>query len=460
MGIGGSKSKDPAVGALKRLILKVNEDKEWKGELPKFGKKAAKVAKKVEVLDLSGCQLGPVVGATLGAALPVFHVLKTLVVKDTKLGTIGVKALCKAIAELVKCSITKLCLAGNYDEAMKLPETTEAIAEAIKSAALKGLTELDLSDNGIGPKGGIKLAAVLEEAKPALAELLLADCQLSTTGGSVIGKACALIPTLKHIDLFSCNIGDMGVASIAEFMTSCPLTSISLQANAISWEGAMEFAKGMLFTAAHLESLDISGNAFGNECNDGINAIADSLQRSPPVKLTVFNFAENSLGDGDPTSLLTNFGKLKALEWLDLSSNRFRGNIGGILATSLADLVEMRIVSINDNELMGDEGVVPILEAAVKLGKLKELHAGKTSLSSAGAQAAVKLLKQNAVLTKLDLRGNEGLSSNVDELKSAAGGASRVLLTEDDTDKVRVGPLDARARYYEYLGSKRFIPTA
>lgn len=464
MGGGSSKSKDPAVGALMRLIAKVQEDTEWKGTIPAFGKKpgkAAKIAKKVDILELAGCDLGPVCGATLGAALPVFQALQVLDVTKCGLGTIGTVALANALQELQQGNVKKLLLGSNFNEALKQPQCIEAICSALGTPALKGLTTIDLSDNGIGGKGAIKLSEGLIEKKPPLKELILADCQLGFTGGAAVGKAMMQLTSLRRIDLFSCNIGDHAATTIGEILASgsVPLATLGLQGNAISWEGAVELAKGLPGVAATLENLDLSSNAIGNENPAACNALGDCFRTSPPAKLRVLNLAENSLGDADSKGLLGSLGVLKALAWLDLSSNRLRPDIGEALAPALCECVELQILSLNDNDRLGDSVMVQVFGAAAKMAKLTELHASKVELTPEGATSVMALLRDcGESLAKLDLRGNVKLeAATCDELRSVGSKVSTLLLPTDEDGHATSGPLDARQMHYKYHGTKLFL---
>jgi len=462
MGCGSSKPPTPAEGALMRLITKVTADEEWKGEFPDFGKNIAKVAKKVASLDISGCHLDPVAGATMGACLPLFEILELLDVSNCGLKTIGISALSRAITKLEVGTITQFWLAGNYAESMGIPECTEAVCEALTSPGMAKCTSLNLSDNALGPSGAIKLAEALAKEKQDLAELLLADCQLGFTGGETLSKAISKLKSLRRVDLFNCMIGDKGAEGIEILLgeTKAPLTFLSLQANAITYAGAITIAAGLKLGAVsdHLQAFDCSANALGNECNDGCDALADALNTNPPVKLETLNIAENTLGDGDPVGLLKAIGMAKSLTWLDLSANRLREAAGPAIATALETLGELKTLGLNDNEMLGDEGMVVVLESIEKnLPKLSELHAGKVNLDTAGAQAAIKVLSKVDTLTLMDLRMNRKLvAATCDEVRAAKGKAD-VLLPDDDKAELLPKPLDARKFTYQYVGAKAYV---
>jgi len=474
MGCGSSKPPDPSVGALMRLVAKVKADEDWRGELPDFGKKYEKVAKKMESLDISGCKLDPVAGATLGAALPLFEELQLLDVSDCGLKTIGIGALSRAIAKLQKSTINHWWLTGNYAESMGSPECTEAVCEALLSVGLQNLTSLNMSDNALGPSGAIKLAEALGKIpreKLKLEELLLADCQLSSTGGGAITNAASKINTLRRLDLFNCMIGDSGVEGLANLLGAAdvPLTFLSLQANAITYSGAVQLANGYREgeVSQHLVAFDFSANAIGNECNDGTDALADAFKARPPAKLETLNLAENSLGDGTPTSLLKALGVMAALTWLDLSTNRLKADAGPAIAEGIKTTSQLKILGLNDNEALGDEAMAAIFESATdNLKNLTELHAGKVSLmdtddgeASPGSKAAMKLLGTGEALSLLDLRSNPKLgSSTCGALRAAIGERTRtVMLPDDDKAHHFSKPLDARKFTYQYVGAKAYV---
>ncbi|MGA7384200.1 MAG: COR domain-containing protein, partial [Methylocella sp.] len=104
----------------------------------------------------------------------------------------------------------------------------DAGAKAI-AASLKGLTSLDLSDNGIGAEGAKAIAASLK----GLTSLNLWNNGIGAEGAKAIA---ASLKGLTSLDLWNNSIGDAGAKAIAASLKG--LTSLDLSDNGIGAEGA------------------------------------------------------------------------------------------------------------------------------------------------------------------------------------------------------------------------------
>ena len=468
MGCGGSKPKTPAEGALLRLIARVQADENWqsKSTFPDFGKRFGSVAEKLVTLNIAGCNLGPVAGATVGAALPSMIVLEELVLTACGLDNIGTQAVARAIGKREQATLKLLWLGSNYAEALKAPDTTEAICESLDSQAMQNLTSLNLNDNGLGARGSIRLAECLAKLVAPLAELQLADSQLGSSGGKALVAAAGNILTLRRVDLFNDSISDGGAEGAAKLLSSVPLISLSLQGNAITHRGLVEIASGMRdggHFASSLEMLDLSSNAMGNESDEGLKLLASAITATPPQKLSVLNLAENCVGFGDPNALLIALGLAPALRWLDLSSNALRSDACMALAGAIGTMAALETLGLNDNDGIGDEAMGKLFEALFGVPTLSEMHACKVSLKELGGNAAARLLsKDGSSLMLLDLRSNGDLSDDVrNELRKAADASPKkptlTLPNAEDVYDATPGALNARKFNYEHHGSKKFV---
>jgi len=357
--------------------------------------------------------------------------------------------------------IKKLRIGSNYDEAMRDPGTTTAVCAALGSKTLQGLEAFDIADNSLGVKGAVKLAEALEKTALPITELLLSSTLLGYQGGEKVAAACSKLLKLRRIDFFSCHIGDKAAEKIGEVMAAgnVPFSTIGLQSNAISEDGASIIAQGLNGVADSLENLDLSSNAIGNNRDTACAAFAAAFKANPLKKLRVLNLAENTLGSANPGEFIKAMGYCKALAWLDLSSNSLKSDIGDSLVAALKELTNLRVLCLNDNADLGDDISVQMFEAATSMTKLEELHASKIGLADKGVDAATKMLKENGSrLVAFDLRGNVVSKDKCEQLRDAAGSQKSALLLPDGERGTEVsGPLDARKMHYEYHGTKRFI---
>ena len=90
---------------------------------------------------------------------------------------------------------------------------------------------------------------------------------------------------LTSLGLARCNIGTTGAAEIADYVSgSGVLTTLNLQANNISDEGAAAFGEALAVNGVNgvLTSLDVSFNPLGDE---GKGAIRDAVSGREGFKL-------------------------------------------------------------------------------------------------------------------------------------------------------------------------------
>ena len=327
---------------------------------------------------------------------------------------IGVSMLAAGLEKNAPKKLASLWVANSFAGA----ETAAALSAALSVEGLKHLTSLNLSNNSLGGQGALALAHALEKRRPPLAELLLADCQLGFSGGEAIGAAAAKLTTLRRLDLFCSQVGDKGAVAVGNGVMRAGIVCISLQACAVTYDGAIALAAGWRESDAdeRIETLDLSSNAIGMGYDHGCQALSEALTARPPRALTLLNLAENSLADGDPTGLLRSLGAATSLTWLDLSSNRLRSEAGEPIAAALLSLARLVTLGLNDNPKLGDEGMLPILRAAsTHLPQLAALHAGNVGLELATADAraaALEVLRRAppaVPITRLELRGNRGV---------------------------------------------------
>uniref|UniRef100_A0A0D3G0X5 non-specific serine/threonine protein kinase n=1 Tax=Oryza barthii TaxID=65489 RepID=A0A0D3G0X5_9ORYZ len=148
-----------------------------------------------------------------------------------------------------------------------------------------------------------------------------------------------------------------------------------------------------LLTLPHLRILDLSTNSLAG----GI-PISSS---SEPVSVEVLNLSNNNMSGALPTEQA--FGYLRNLRELDLSSNKFSGNI----STFLFSLPHIERLDLSRNQL---EGSIPITPASNLSLSLKGLRFSQNNLSG---RLSFFWLRDLTKLEQIDLSGNSNLAVDV-----------------------------------------------
>jgi hypothetical protein len=159
-----------------------------------------------------------------------------------------------------------------------------ALAAAIRTVASSGKKDgcvvfesLDLSGCGIGDAGAEALALAIEDTPECcIRHLNLSNNQITDQGAGALGRALTSggqgggVPRLLHLDLSNNkDIGDRGVAAIANAIEKGKVPSVSLRSCHIHADGATFFGKALRALAMnkkaidHKVNVDLSGNPLG-----------------------------------------------------------------------------------------------------------------------------------------------------------------------------------------------------
>ncbi|XP_076159758.1 NACHT, LRR and PYD domains-containing protein 3-like isoform X2 [Alosa pseudoharengus] len=144
------------------------------------------------------------------------------------------------------------------------------------------LLELDLSGNEPGDDGVELLASALREQHCRLHTLKLNECNL--TKSSCAAVASVLKGShLKELALSHNNLGDSGVKLLSEELQHaiCTLEALSLASCGVTHEGCACLASALRSNPGHLQQLDLTGNALGDQGR----ALLLSLQQDPDCRL-------------------------------------------------------------------------------------------------------------------------------------------------------------------------------
>ena len=226
--------------------------------------------------------------------------------------------------------------------------------------------------------------------------LKLGGIALSEEELGSLGRVVASNPGLTTIDMTDSNIGDAGVAAVAEALMSnhSSVTALGLSGNKIGDGGIRHIAR-LLEPGSALASLFLRNNSVGA---DGARELAAALRSN--TCLLKLNLKNNALGEAGAREL------------------------AGMLAhnTTLTEL------NVWDNQL-GPGGARALAEAVAEPGcRLLDLDLGCNQVGNLGVAALAVPLQGNASLTRLNLRWNEIDDEGLEVLAAAL--PTNTLLSE------------------------------
>lgn len=269
-------------------------------------------AQKLSVLSATGDEIGQAAAAALSRMLPDCLRLSCLCLKHNPLGDAGALTLASGLAStsnmLTSLTLSHCCIgdAGVTALARILPQSLSEldvssnefttlgladIATALRLAKTPALTHLNISGNEVGPGGGAELAEALPIGVPRLELLDMRGCALADCGVVWLSPALPLCREIRVLHLGSNGAGDAGVTALAEVLSDCPkLKHLGLAMNSVTGDGAWALAEEMVHEGSSIVSLDLKGNALGD---DGASAIADILAEVPTLENV--NLANNEI---------------------------------------------------------------------------------------------------------------------------------------------------------------------
>lgn len=285
------------------------------------------------------------------------------------------------------------------------PDGARRVLEALRGH--RGIDAILFGTGAIGNAGAAAVAAALDDGV-ALDTVYLGCNRIDEAGLAVLGDAVARSSVsalwlkrnplglagarriaavieagaaLRVLDLFNCELGDDGVAIVAEALASprARVEHVYLGGNAGAARAA-EALGAMLATTTTLRSLQLAASRLGD---DGAIALADGLARNR--SLDDLSLASNAIGPRGAAALAAAVAAHPALTSLDLGA-----------ASSARALDEA------DNQL-GNDGAIalaPALAADPPLGQL-DLH--DNQIRSHGAMALLRALDSNTHLIELGL---------------------------------------------------------
>ena len=272
----------------------------------------------VQQADLHGEGIVDAAAPVLAAVLETNTTLTNLELSDNNLGPAGAESLATALK--TNTALTNLELSGNNLG----PAGAESLATALKTNT--ALTNLNLFCNNLGPAGAESLATALK-TNTTLTNLNMSVNNLGPGGAESLATVLKTNTTLTNLDLSGNNLGPADAESLATALQkNKTLTNLNLSVNNLGPAGAESLAKA-LKTNTTLTNLGLMRNNLGSA---GAESLATALETN--TSLTHLGLADNSLGPADAVSLTTALKTNTTLTNLDFSDN----NIGPADAESLA----------------------------------------------------------------------------------------------------------------------------
>lgn len=166
-------------------------------------------------------------------------------------------------------SLETLCLPSNNIQSQGVEHFQSFLEKKI-------LTELDLSNNNIGPEGAKIIAAILPK-NVSLLRLNLRNNDVKDVGAVAIASGLLENEYLQYLSLSSNVIGDEGARALAQtLITNYSIESIDLNVNRITEKSAGYF-EDLGKVSAVLRSVGLSFNLLG-DCEKRINMIFEIKQ--------------------------------------------------------------------------------------------------------------------------------------------------------------------------------------
>ena len=403
----------------------------------------------VEMLDLSGKNLGVASAVVIASLISVNGTLTSVKLRLNKLGEEGWGAIFAAICGNKDSKIMSI---DAYFENIG-PAGVELIAAALRTSVTGALTRVDVRLNNIVGDGAVQLsAAVLGNLKiemfneipikemraDSLTELDLKEKHFGVEGGMVVAGLIPVMGALTVANLLGNQLDAESAKMLAEVakqkgVSLCGIqrdqTTADLSGLALQPPDAILLASDLsqAVVTGGLTSLDLSNNLLcgvttfggGTYTAEGITAIAEALRVNDG--LTKISLANNELGEEGTKAICEALEQNKMLKELDIS------NIGGTagvkhVAKMLGVNGGLTSINLSDNQLCGvwtdyagqhgaytAEGITAIADALRVNGGLTALDVSNNCLEDEGVSAVCEAIQSNkeTKLASLNFRNND-----------------------------------------------------
>ena len=304
----------------------------------------------------------------------------------------------------------------------------EIFSEGLLAAKLKSV---DLSDNAFGEKG-VRACTKLLQGQTELESIAFLNNGISEQAARAILELLACPEKLTRFHLDKNMTGNEGTVHIAAIVAKATgMKDFKMAGSRFFCEGAIMLAEA-LSKGTSLERLDLNDN---NVNEEGAEAFAKVLPKHP--NLEFLNLEATALGPDMGGTLLSAVAKgCPKLEVLHVSSNDFEREGAEGVARAIAEMKNLKILTIGDN-MLGDYGFTQVCVAlSDSNAPLVRLDASCNELTKAGAVAAAQLAASKAGFEYLNLDGNMIPEDAIEEIRAtlSAAGKEHVLAPMEDND--------------------------
>ncbi len=220
-------------------------------------------------------------------------------------------------------------------------------------------TSLNLKHHGMGDKMAVHLAKAIREI-PCINTVDISDNGLTDVGLKPMLASILRISSLTELNVSENEIGPESAEALAVYISNpeCPLrTLIISKADVDDFEGE-RFVSGLLKNR-HLKELDLSHNKLGTaetlntvmpDLTTAPEALAELL-RSPSCILESLKVSWNMIRLDSAVDMASSISYNSSLTYLDLSYNSFSHEGGMALGDALIDNRSIKFLSVANNNI-------------------------------------------------------------------------------------------------------------
>ena len=247
-----------------------------------------------------------------------------------------------------------------------------ALGAALKD---KQLTEIDLSDNAVGPKG-VEACRTFLSCQARLQTMLWCNCGISAEAARSIADIVLFrTPTvLTTLHFFNNMSGNGGAVAVADIVRASPqLRDFRFSSSRGGNEGGVALAAALRHTVGTLTKLDLNDNTFGVRGGVALGATLRWADR-----LTYLNLGDVAMEDEGVAALasgLVRSGSAHTLETLILSANDITAEGAAAVARCVRRCTRLRVVDVSEN-LLGGTGAALIARAITRRAAFRSLAGG------------------------------------------------------------------------------------
>eukprot|EP01102_Stenamoeba_stenopodia_P003012 TRINITY_DN12941_c0_g1_i1.p1 TRINITY_DN12941_c0_g1~~TRINITY_DN12941_c0_g1_i1.p1 ORF type:complete len:404 (-),score=144.47 TRINITY_DN12941_c0_g1_i1:87-1298(-) len=302
-----------------------------------------------------------------------------------------------------------------------------------KSASPKPLTSVKLSGNTFAAAAIQALAATLKEIE-TLTSVNASDIFVSRLQTEVPPSILAFSDALRdkekltELDLSDNALGPSGAKALGTLIsTNHSIRTLRVNNDGLGQDGGKHIAAALLGREhngtnndqdpepekiAKIETFVCGRNRLENP---GAEALSKTFQAMKT--LTALQIPQNGIRPEGITSIAAAIKANPGLKIVDLNDNTIKEKGAIALAEAFSHLTKLQKVNLGDC-LIGTKGAIAIAKALEKNEDLEELDLTYNEISDAAAIVLAKALSNKTKLKKLELNGNKLKSEGIEAIKS------------------------------------------